>query len=155
VDNSLVEKEVLITKLPHLKELNLPFYATSNSAGLDLTAAIDDEIVLSPGKRCSVPTGIAIALPCGCEAQIRSRSGLAIKYGVVVLNSPGTVDADYRGEVSVLLINHGVESFIIHRGDRVAQMVIAKHVTATWKEVKELPTTSRGEGGFGSTGYRK
>lgn len=136
----------------HAVGLNLPAYATEQSAGMDLTAALEEAIELAPGERALIPTGISIALPSGYEAQIRPRSGLAVKHGVTVLNSPGTVDADYRGEIKVVLINHGQEAFTIERGMRIAQMVIARHVSVQWKVVKELAETERGAGGFGSTG---
>lgn len=143
---------VAIKRLPHGANLPLPDYATADSAGLDLLAAIDEPLTLSPGARTLVPSGLAIALPSGYEAQVRPRSGLAYKYGVTVLNSPGTVDADYRGEVGVILINHGDEPFVIERAMRIAQLVIAPVTQLEWDEVDELPETVRGEGGFGSTG---
>ena len=144
--------KVELTPLEHAVGLNLPSYATEQAAGMDLTAALEEAIELGTGERALVPTGIAIALPPGYEAQIRPRSGLAIKHGVTVLNTPGTVDADYRGEIKVVLINHGQEDFIIERGMRIAQMVIAKHANVTWEVVKDLNKTERDEGGFGSTG---
>ena len=130
----------------------LPHYETIASAGMDLRAHIDNELVLNPMERKIIPTGLSIELPLGYEAQVRPRSGLAAKYGISVLNSPGTIDADYRGEIGVILINLSKEPFTIKNGDRVAQMVIAKHERADWNEVKTLSETSRGEGGFGSTG---
>lgn len=130
----------------------LPVYQTSLSAGMDLRAANETEIILKPGERMLVPTGLFIELPEGYEAQIRPRSGLALKHGVTVLNSPGTIDADYRGEVKVLLINHGSEAFPIHAGDRIAQMIVAKHETVIWQAVDELSETARGAGGYGSSG---
>jgi dUTP pyrophosphatase len=130
-----------------------PEYKTSHSAGMDLRSASEEEIVLKPGGRGLIPTGLYIQLPDGFEAQVRSRSGLALKQGVAVLNSPGTIDADYRGEVGVILINHGEADFVIRKGDRVAQMVIAPYVMARFKEVEELESTDRGAGGFGSTGH--
>ena len=145
---------VAIKRLAHGADLPLPEYATADSAGLDLLAAIIDAVTLAPGERALIPSGLAIALPGGYEAQIRPRSGLAYKNGVTVLNSPGTIDADYRGEVGVILINHGAEPFIIERGMRIAQMVIAPVVQLNWDEVAELPETVRGAGGFGSTGVR-
>lgn len=144
--------EIELTAHDHAVGLNLPTYATEQSAGMDLTAALEEAIELGPGERALVPTGISIALPQGYEAQVRPRSGLAIKNGVTVLNTPGTVDADYRGEIGVVLINHGQDNFIIERGMRIAQMVIAKHANVEWKVVKELGETDRGDGGFGSTG---
>jgi dUTP pyrophosphatase len=130
----------------------LPQFETAQSAGMDLRANIDAPVVLQPGDRALIPTGIAMALPEGFEAQIRPRSGLAYKHGVTVLNSPGTIDADYRGDVGVLLINHGKEPFIVEDGMRVAQMVIAKYSQFEWNEVEDLSSTDRGAGGFGSTG---
>ncbi|MFN8930052.1 MAG: dUTP diphosphatase [Alphaproteobacteria bacterium] len=145
---------IAITRLPHGKDLALPAYATTHSAGMDLMAAIADPITLAPGERKLIPTGIAIALPDGFEAQVRPRSGLALKHGLSIVNAPGTVDADYRGEVGVLLINLGQENFSIERGMRIAQMVIAPYSRARFTEVLELPSSERGEGGFGSTGTR-
>lgn len=130
----------------------LPQFETLQSAGMDLRANMDEPIILSPGERALVPTGIAIALPNGYEAQIRPRSGLAYKHGVTVLNSPGTIDADYRGDVGVLLINHGKTDFVIEDGMRVAQMVVAAYTQFTWNTVDNLDSTERGAGGFGSTG---
>ncbi len=130
----------------------LPQFETSHSAGMDLRANIEAPIVLEKGARALVPTGIKLALPDGYEAQIRPRSGLAYKHGITVLNSPGTIDADYRGDVGVLLINHGKEAFIIEDGMRVAQMVVAQYTQFTWDMVTDLDDTSRGKGGFGSTG---
>lgn len=132
--------------------LNLPTYATEQSAGMDLSAALEEAFELAPGERALIPTGLAIALPAGYEAQVRPRSGLAVKHGVTVLNTPGTVDADYRGEIKVILINHGQEPFTIERGMRIAQMVIARHANVQWSVVKDLNETERGAGGFGSTG---
>jgi dUTP pyrophosphatase len=145
---------VAIQRLPHAEGIPLPAYETAQAAGMDLRAAVPDgeELVLHPGSRFAVPTGLAIALPEGFEAQVRPRSGLAFKSGITCLNSPGTVDADYRGEVKVILINHGEEAFTIRRGDRIAQMVIAPVVQATWREAENLDETARGAGGFGSTG---
>ncbi len=139
-----------ILKLPHAKDLPLPSYATVGSAGMDLRAA--ETAILKPGARALIATGLAIALPEGYEAQVRPRSGLAVKHGVTVLNSPGTIDADYRGEIKVPLINHGSEDFVIARGDRIAQMVIAAVTTVELVEVEVLDDTARGAGGFGSTG---
>jgi len=143
---------VAVKRLAHGADLPLPAYATAESAGLDLLAAITDPVQLQPGERRLVPTGLALALPPGFEAQVRPRSGLALKHGITVLNSPGTIDADYRGEVGVVLINHGQEAFVIQRGERIAQMVIAAHARADWVETEDLSQTSRGAGGFGSTG---
>lgn len=143
---------VQIVKLEHGRDLPLPVYETSGAAGMDLRAA--EAAVLQPGMRYLMPTGLSIALPEGYEAQVRPRSGLAVKHGVTVLNSPGTVDSDYRGEVKVPLINHGDKPFSIERGDRIAQMVIAPVTHATWLEVDTLDGTARGAGGFGSSGAR-
>ena len=146
---------VPVTRLPHGADLPLPAYATPDSAGMDLLAAVDDLLSLAPGERGLVPTGLAIALPAGYEAQVRPRSGLALKHGVTVLNSPGTIDADYRGEVKVILANLGGEDFTITRGMRIAQMVVAPVTRLAWQEVRsedELPDSERGAGGFGSTG---
>jgi dUTP pyrophosphatase len=133
-------------------DLPLPGYMTSHAAGMDLHADIEGEIVLHPGERLLVPTGIAIALPDGYEAQIRPRSGLALKHGISLVNSPGTIDADYRGEISVILINHGSEAFRLRRGERVAQMVVARFSRVEWDERDNLEETARGSGGFGHTG---
>ena len=145
---------VRVERLPHSKGLPLPAYETSGSAGMDLRAAVADEtpLTLEPGARALVPTGLKIALEPGFEAQVRPRSGLALKHGVTCLNSPGTVDSDYRGEVGVILINHGPEPFVVRRGERIAQMVIARHEQAAMVEVETLDETARGAGGFGSTG---
>ncbi len=132
----------------------LPNYETLESAGVDLRSNIKTDITLKPNQRAIVPTGIFIALPKGYEAQVRSRSGLAAKYGVTVLNSPGTIDADYRGEIGVILINFSENDFIIKNGDRIAQIVIAKHERAIWEECNDLSKTERGSGGFGSTGQK-
>jgi dUTP pyrophosphatase len=148
----MVELKVAVQRLPHGLDLPLPAYATAQSAGLDLMAAIEGEIVLAPGARQLVSTGLAIALPAGYEAQVRPRSGLALKHGITVLNSPGTIDADYRGEVKVLLINHGAEPFRLQRGDRIAQMVVAPVTRIAWNVVAALDETERGAGGYGSTG---
>ena len=143
-----------IHQLPHGEGLPLPAYQSAHAAGLDLLAAVptDAPLILSPGQYALVPTGLAIALPEGFEAQVRPRSGLAAKHGVTVLNAPGTVDADYRGEVSVILINHGSAPFTIARGERIAQMVIAQVANAELVPVVSLASTGRGGGGFGSTG---
>ena len=143
---------VAVMKLPHAADLPLPSYATAQSAGMDLMAAITADMTLAAGQSAIVPTGLAIALPEGFEAQVRPRSGLAAKNRVTVLNAPGTIDADYRGEVGVILINHGSEAFTITRGMRIAQMVIARHAQARWHQVESLSETERGAGGFGSTG---
>jgi dUTP pyrophosphatase len=143
---------VAVRRLPHGADLPLPAYSTDQAAGMDLVAAIDDERTLAPGERALVPTGIALALPAGYEGQIRPRSGLALKHGVTVANSPGTIDADYRGEVQVILLNTGPAAFHVARGMRIAQLVVAPVVRAAWTEVAELPESGRGAGGFGSTG---
>jgi len=146
--------EIEIVRLPHGHDLPLPDYATQGAAGADLLAAIEGEIELKPLERRIVPTGISIALPPGFEAQVRPRSGLAAKNGITVANAPGTVDADYRGEVGVILINLGAEPFRITRGMRIAQLVVARHARAVWREVPKLDPTARGAGGFGSTGVK-
>ncbi len=144
--------QVALKILPHGSGLSLPSHATADSAGVDLAAAVTDDIALAPGKRAAVPTGIAIALPRGYEAQIRPRSGLALRHGVTVLNSPGTIDADYRGEISIVLINHGEETVTVTRGQRIAQLVVAPVMRVAWREVTDLPDSGRGAGGYGSTG---
>lgn len=143
---------IAITPLPHAQGLPLPHYATKDSAGMDLLAAIDEDKTLAFGERALIPTGLAFALPAGFEAQVRPRSGLALKNGITCLNTPGTIDADYRGEVGVILINLGQEPFTITRGMRIAQLVIAPVTQGAWQVVSSLTTTDRGEGGFGSTG---
>jgi dUTP pyrophosphatase len=145
---------VQVAPLPHFEGLALPAYETALSAGMDLRAAVDEDapLTLAVGARALVPTGLTIALPAGYEAQIRPRSGLAFKNGVTCLNTPGTIDADYRGEVKVLLINLGQEPFAIKRGERIAQMVIAPVTQGAWEQVETLSETARGAGGFGSTG---
>ena len=130
----------------------LPQYATIQSAGVDLRANLDEPVVLAPMQRALIPTGLFISLPAGYEAQVRPRSGLAIKKGITVLNSPGTIDADYRGEICIILINLSQEEFVVNDGERVAQMVIARHEQAEWVEVETLDETDRGAGGFGHTG---
>jgi dUTP diphosphatase len=144
-----------IRQLPHGEGLALPAYQSADAAGLDLLAAVPQgtPLMLAPGKHAMVPTGLAVALPRGFEAQVRPRSGLAAKHGVTVLNSPGTIDADYRGEINVILINHGEAPFVIRRGERIAQMVIAPVVKAQIIPVATLSSTDRGSGGFGSTGH--
>jgi len=143
---------VAVQRLPNGEGLALPGHATAESAGVDLLAAVADDLVLDPGARAVVPTGIAIALPPGFEAQVRPRSGLAAKHGVTVLNSPGTIDADFRGEIGVILANLGEAAFTVCRGMRIAQMVVAPVLSVAWLEVDTLPTSERGPGGFGSTG---
>lgn len=146
------EIRIPVQRLPHGADLPLPEHATAHSAGVDLLAAVADPLALGPGERAIVPSGLSIALEEGFEAQVRPRSGLAVKFGVTVLNSPGTIDADYRGEVGVILINHGHETFTIERGMRIAQLVVAPVNTVEWQEVETLPESHRGSGGFGSTG---
>jgi len=143
---------VQIQALPHGQGIDLPFYATSHAAGADLRAAIEADIIIEPGEHALIKTGFAMALPDNFEAQIRPRSGLALKHGITVLNSPGTIDADYRGEIGIILINHGKQPFTIQRGDRIAQMIIAPFVQADFKPVESLSETARGAGGFGSSG---
>jgi dUTP pyrophosphatase len=143
---------VAINRLPHGAGLTLPAYATALAAGLDLAAAVTAPLFLEAGGRAAIPTGIAIALPAGYEAQLRPRSGLALKHGLTVLNSPGTIDADYRGEICVILANLGDKAVKIERGDRIAQLVVAPVTRIAWQEVEALPETARGSGGFGSTG---
>jgi len=141
---------VPVKRLPHFEGLELPAYATDGAAGMDVVAA--EDVTIAPGARHAVATGLAVAIPPGFEIQVRPRSGLALKHGITVPNTPGTVDSDYRGEVKVILINHGATPFEIRRGDRIAQLVIAPVLRATWLKVDELDETDRGEGGFGSTG---
>jgi dUTP pyrophosphatase len=147
-----VKPELLIRKLPHFGDLPLPAYETELAAGMDIRAALPSDIVITPGMRQLVPTGLQMAIPVGYEAQIRPRSGLAIRHGITMLNSPGTIDADYRGEVKVIVINHGHEDFIIRHGDRIAQMVVTPVTQVRPLNVDELPGSIRGHGGFGSTG---
>lgn len=146
---------VAITRLPHGEGLNLPAYGTAQAAGMDLEAAVDAPVTIAPGTRAIIPCGFGMALPEGYEAQIRPRSGLAAKNGITVLNTPGTIDADYRGEVKVILINLGSEPFVIERGMRIAQMVVAAYNRVEWSAVDSLDDTARGTGGFGSTGVKK
>jgi dUTP pyrophosphatase len=141
---------VRLKRLPHGEGLALPAYATSGAAGMDVLAA--EDCVIGPGQRHAVATGLAVAIPQGYEIQVRPRSGLALKHGITVPNTPGTIDSDYRGELKVILINHGAGDFAIQRGDRIAQLVLASVTQAAWEEVGELDTTTRGAGGFGSTG---
>ena len=143
---------VAITRLPHGADLDLPAYETADAAGMDLPAAVEHDVEIAPGARCLIPTGLVIALPPSHEAQIRPRSGLALRNGISLVNSPGTIDPDYRGEVGVIVINHGDEPFTVTRGMRIAQMVVAPVTQAVWDEVSELAETERGAGGFGSTG---
>jgi dUTP pyrophosphatase len=149
-----VSPVVAVTRLAHGADLPLPAYETAHAAGMDLRAAVpaDEPLVLRPGDRHAVPTGLAMAIPPGFEGQVRPRSGLALRHGVTCLNSPGTIDADYRGEVQVILINHGSEAFTVRRGERIAQLLISPVAQASWREVESLGETQRGQGGFGSTG---
>jgi dUTP pyrophosphatase len=144
--------KVALQRLAHGAGLPLPDYATADAAGMDLVAAVTKPVILAPGERGLVPTGLAIALPAGFEAQVRPRSGLALKHGVTLLNSPGTIDADYRGEIGVILVNLGQAPFTVERGTRIAQMVVAPVTRVSWAETATLPETARGAGGFGSTG---
>ena len=146
--------KVGLKRLAHGRDLALPHYATAGAAGLDLLAAIEEEIELLPGQRAAIPCGIAIELPPGAEAQVRPRSGLALNHGVTVLNAPGTIDSDYRGEVKAILINHGDAPFRITRGMKIAQLVIARHERVEIDEAATLSHTARGQGGFGSTGFQ-
>lgn len=145
---------VAVRPLPHFEGLALPAYETEGSAGLDVRAAVaeDAPLTLAPGARAMVETGLSVAIPEGYELQMRPRSGLAAKHGITCLNSPGTIDSDYRGELKVILINHGAEPFVIQRGERIGQLVLASVTRLQWDEVDALPETARGEGGFGSTG---
>lgn len=145
---------IKVTRLAHGADLPLPAYESPGAAGMDLRAAVDEPLILAPGARSAVPTGLAMALPAGFEGQVRPRSGFALRDGVTALNSPGTVDSDYRGEVKVILVNHGREPVIVRRGDRIAQLVVAPVVQAKWAEAESLDETGRGAGGFGSTGGR-
>jgi len=147
-------QHIRICRLAHGEGVELPHFATEQAAGADIRAAVDEEVILRPGERRLIPSGFTMALPAGFEAQVRPRSGLALKHGITVLNSPGTIDADYRGEVGVILINHGDTDFHILRGDRIAQMVIAALPGVTFVEISELDDTERGSGGFGSSGRR-
>lgn len=143
---------ILFKKLEHAKDLPLPEYETPLAAGMDIRAALDAPVIIKPGERALVGTGLQMAIPKGYEAQIRPRSGLAIKHGITMLNAPGTIDADYRGEIKVIVINHGQEDFVVKYGDRIAQMVIAPVHQFPVEEANDLDDTERGEGGFGSTG---
>lgn len=144
--------KVDVVQLPHSADLPLPEYATVQSAAIDLLAAVTENVVLTPGARTLIPTGIAIALPDGYEAQVRPRSGLALKNGITLANTPGTIDADYRGEIGIILANLGQENFTVERGMRIAQMLIAPVTRLTWNAVSSLDKSERGSGGFGSTG---
>ena len=144
--------EIQVQRLPHFEGLSLPSYATAGAAGMDVEAAVEADIVLSPGARTAVPSGLAMAIPAGFEMQVRPRSGLALKHGVTVANAPGTIDSDYRGEVKIMLVNHGEADFTITRGMRIAQLVVAPVSLARLAVADRLETTGRGDGGFGSTG---
>ena len=141
-------------KIVNKSKHSLPEYSTMHSAGMDIRANLESEIILAPGERRLVPTGLYIAIPEGYEAQMRPRSGLALKNGISLVNTPGTIDADYRGEIGIILINFSSEPFVIHDGDRICQMVIKKFETITWEETESLDSTDRGEGGFGHTGKK-
>ncbi len=145
---------IQVVRLPHGADLPLPAYATSGAAGMDLLAAVAAPVTIAPGARALIPTGLAIALPPGHELQVRPRSGLALKHGILVANSPGTIDEDYRGELQVILLNAGAEPFVVERGMRIAQAVLSPVLRATWLEVDFHDETARGQGGFGSTGHR-
>jgi dUTP pyrophosphatase len=147
-----VSVRVAVTRLPHGRDLPLPSYATEGAAGLDLLAAVAEPVTLAPGARALIPTGIAVALPAGYELQVRPRSGLALRHGIVLPNSPGTIDEDYRGEIGVIVLNAGTEAFTVTRGLRIAQAVLAPVTRLAWDEVETLDATARGAGGFGSTG---
>jgi dUTP pyrophosphatase len=149
-----MEVRIAVTRAPEGEGLPLPSYARLHDAGMDLYAAIEAEVILQPGQRALISTGLRIAVPPGYEAQIRPRSGLALRHGISMVNSPGTIDSGFRNTVQLLLINHGQEPFAIRRGDRIGQMVVAPVARAVWEEVEELPPSERGEGGFGSTGVR-
>lgn len=143
---------IKVTRLPHAEGLPLPSYATGGAAGMDLLAAVTAPVTILPGGRALIPTGLRLAIPAGHELQVRPRSGLALKNGITLPNSPGTIDEDYRGELGVIILNAGTEAFTVERGMRIAQAVLAPVTRATWDEVAELPDTTRGTGGFGSTG---
>jgi dUTP pyrophosphatase len=149
----MTDYEIKIRRLPHGQGLDLPAYASAGAAGMDLQAAVDAPVTLPPGGRALIPTGFAMALPEGFELQIRPRSGLALKHGIVLPNAPGTIDEDYRGEVQVIMLNTGTEAFTVTRGMRIAQAMLAPVWRAAWIEVEDLDNTARGAGGFGSTGH--
>ncbi|MDX1934365.1 MAG: dUTP diphosphatase [Capsulimonadales bacterium] len=150
-----MDLRIPIRRLPGAEDLPLPSYRTDGAAGMDLYAAIAEPVTLLPGERADVPTGIAIAVPVGFEAQVRARSGLALRHGIALVNAPGTIDSDYRGEIRTLLVNLGSEPFLITRGDRIAQLTVAPVVRAIWEEGESLTETDRGANGFGSTGVRE
>jgi dUTP pyrophosphatase len=143
---------IRVRRLPHSEGLPLPARGSEGSAGFDLRAAVTDPLELAPGGRALVPTGLVLELPPGCEGQVRPRSGLAVRHGVTLINSPGTIDSDYRGELRVALVNLGTEPFTVRRGDRIAQLVVARLAEIEWQEAADLATSDRGDGGFGSTG---
>ncbi len=149
----MTEVQVQLRRLPHGADLPLPAYATPGAAGMDVCAAVTEPVTIAPGRRALIPTGFAIALPPGYELQIRPRSGLALKHGIVLPNSPGTIDEDYRGEIQIIVMNANDEHFTITRGMRIAQAVLSPVVRAAWQEVETLDNTHRGTGGFGSTGH--
>ncbi len=154
VNSAVVEIRVAVRVLPHGEDLELPSYATPGAAGVDLRAAVSTELVVAPGGRTLVPTGIAVAIPQGYEGQVRMRSGLALKKGLILPNAPGTIDSDYRGELCVVVANIGAEPVVIARGDRIAQLVVSPVVRAALERVEELPASGRNAGGFGSTGEK-
>jgi dUTP pyrophosphatase len=147
-----VNPTIAVVRLAHGADLPLPAYESAGAAGMDLRAAVGEAVTLAPGERAAIPTGLAMALPAGFEGQVRPRSGFALRDGVTTLNTPGTIDSDYRGEVKVILVNHGQAAVTIRHGDRIAQLVVAPVVQAAWTEVASLDETTRGAGGFGSTG---
>jgi len=151
---SSTHPSIRVVQLDHAKDLPLPAYETADAAGMDVRAALSEAVTLDPGQRKAIPTGLKLAIPSGFEVQVRPRSGLAIKKGITMINAPGTVDADFRGEVHVLMVNHSDEPFVVEHGERIAQLVVAPVVQATWETVEELDETARGEGGFGSTGVK-
>jgi dUTP pyrophosphatase len=148
-----VNVSVSISRMPGCDDIPLPAYATAAAAGMDLRAAVREPCTLQPGERALIPTGLRIALPEGAEAQVRPRSGLALRHGISMVNSPGTIDADYRGEIKVILINHGHDPFTLRRGDRIAQLIVAPVLRVEWREEAVLEDSARGEGGFGHTGF--
>lgn len=150
MDNAAINVQVMV--LSHAQDFSLPDYMSSGASGVDLRACIDESLILKPGQRALIPTGIAVAIPPGYEGQVRPRSGLAASYGLTVLNTPGTIDADYRGEIKVIVINLGEEDYIVNRGDRIAQLVFCPVIRARLERVYSLPISQRGEGGFGHTG---
>lgn len=146
---------VRVTRLPHAAGLPLPAYASAGAAGADVCAALEEELILRPSARAAVPTGLCVEIPPGYEIQVRPRSGLALREGIGLLNAPGTIDSDYRGEIKIILVNHGSEDVVVRRGDRIAQLVLAPVATGVFEDAARLTPTGRGESGFGSTGVRK